>query len=432
MQKRSHYTNELKKSVGKSVVVSGWVHDVRKLGGISFLVLRDFNGIVQITATKEKSSKKILDIYDKLHQEDVLTIKGKVVENKKAPGGLEILPEEIEIMSKAEPSLPLDPRNVTKANPETQLEWRFMYFRTKEGKAIFRIQSEILKSFREFLIENGYLEIQAPAIIASASEGGSELFPIPYFEKQAFLAQSPQLYKQMSAISFEKVFSIMSVFRAEKFNTPTHLNEIRQLDVEQAFSDDEDVMKVLENVLIYILKNVKENCKEELKILKTELTIPKLPLRRVTYTEAIELLKKHKQKVEWGEDFSKEHEKILKEIVKDEAFFIKDWPTMTRSFYAMPYEKNPKICRAFDLVYKGLEISSGSQRIHIPELLKKQLKAKGLNPDNFKAYIDSFRYGAPPHGGWAIGLERLTMKICGRDNIRETTMFPRDRTRITP
>ena len=430
--KRTHYTGELKKAVGKDVIVVGWVHDTRLMGGISFLLLRDKDGVVQVTAPKDKVKKSILEVLEGLHQEDVIVVNGTVVKSTKTESGVEILPKRIEVVNRAETSLPLDPRNITKVNPDTQLDWRFMYFRTKEGRAIFRIQAEIIKSFREFFTNKGYLEIQPPVIIASASEGGAELFPIPYFEKQAFLAQSPQLYKQMCAVSFEKVFTIVPVFRAEKFNTPTHLNEVRQMDIEQAFADDEDARKVLEECFVYILNQVKRNCTKELKTLGRELKIPKLPLRRVTYTEAIELLSKRKEEINWGDDFSKAHEKMLREIVKDEAFFIIDWPTVARAFYAMPYEKNPKICKAFDLVYNGLEICSGTQRIHIPELLEKQLKTKGLNPDNFKFYIDCFRYGAAPHSGWSIGLERLTMTICNKSNIREVTMFPRDRNRITP
>jgi aspartyl-tRNA synthetase len=282
------------------------------------------------------------------------------------------------------------------------------------------------------LIKNNFFEIQPPCIIASASEGGAELFKLQYFEKQAYLAQSPQLYKQMGAISFGKVFCIMPVFRAEKFNKPTHLNEIRQMDVEIAFVEsEEDAMKVLEECFVHILETVKENCKKELEILKREIEIPKLPLKRITYEEAVELLKKEGEEIEYGEDFSKLQEQKLGEIV-GKVFFIKEWPTELKAFYAMPFENNPKICRAFDLIYEGLEISSGTQRIHIPELLINQLKSKELNPDDFKFYIDCFRFGAPPHAGWSIGLERITMKICGLNNIQEATMFPRTRTRLTP
>jgi aspartyl-tRNA synthetase len=426
------YTSELGKNIGKTVVVAGWVHDVRVLGSISFLLLRDKDGIVQVTSSKDRVPENVHALYKKFHQEDVLIVSGKVVKNKKAPGGLEIIPENIEIVSKAETPLPLDPRRVTKANLDTQLEWRVLYFRTNEARAIFKIQTQIIKAFRDFFIARGYVEIQPPCIIASASEGGAELFPIPYFEKQAFLAQSPQLYKQMAAISFEKVFAVVPVFRAEKFDQPTHLNEIRQMDIEQAFATDEDVMEVLEECLVYIIKEVKKNCEDGLKVLKRELKIPKLPFKRITYTSAVDLLKKNGEKIEWGQDFSKTQEKLLNKLVGEEMFFIKDWPTDIKAFYAMPHEDNPKICMAFDLIYNGLEVCSGTQRIHTPDLLVKQLREKGLNPDNFKSYINFFKYGAPFHSGWSIGLERLTMQICGKENIQEVTMFPRTRTRITP
>lgn len=431
MLKRTHYTGELKRNIGKFVTVAGWVFDIRTLGGINFLLLRDKDGIVQITAPKEKVSKEILNVYEKLHQEDVLIVKGKVVKNMKAPNRIEIIPSQIEVISKSKVPLPLDPREITKANLDTRLDWRFLYFRTEEAKSIFQIQARIIKAFRDFFISKGYIEIQPPVIISSASEGGAELFAIPYFEKQVFLAQSPQLYKQMCAIAFEKVFMLVPVFRAEKFDQPTHLNELRQMDIEQAFATDEDVMKILEECFVQIMREVKMNCKKELKALRKKLIIPKLPLKRITYTEAIEFLKKRREKIEWGKDFSKTQERLLAKAF-GEAFFVKDWPTAIKAFYAMPYENDPKICKAFDLIYNGLEIASGTQRIHLPELLIKQIKEKGMNPDNFKFYINCFKFGSPPHSGWSIGLERLTMKIVGKENIREATMFPRDRTRITP
>ncbi len=430
--RRTHYTNELLKTVGKDVVLTGWVFDTRGLGGINFILLRDKEGLVQITAHKDKVSKDVLKICEKLHQEDVIGIKGKVVKTTKTKSGVEVIPSEIEIISKAQTPLPLDPREVTKANLDTQLDWRFIYFRTKEARAIFKIQTVILKAFRNFFLDRNYMELQAPVIISSASEGGAELFTLPYFEKQAFLAQSPQLYKQMGAISFEKVFMVVPVFRAEKFDQPTHLNEIRQMDIEQAFSTDEDVMMVLEEAFLHILRQVSEECEDELKVLGRELDMPRLPLKRITYTQAVEMLKRKGEKIEWGEDFSKTQERLLTKLVGEDTFFVKDWPTVIKAFYAMPHEDNPKICKAFDLIYDGIEVCSGTQRIHMPELLIKQLKSKGLNPDNFKYYVDAFKFGSPFHAGWSIGLERLTMEITGRANIKEVTMFPRDRNRITP
>lgn len=432
MLEKRKYVEELKVNVGKKVTLAGWVHDTRVLGGINFVLIRDRTGIGQVTAIKKKVSEKLLKTIESLRQEDVIVVEGKVVKSKEAKAGVELIPEKIEIINKSETPLPLDPRGVTKTNLDTQLDWRVLHMRTEEARAIFKIQSQILKSFREFLTEHDYLEIQPPVIISSASEGGAELFSIPYFEKTAYLAQSPQLYKQMCAIALEKVFMVLPIFRAEKFDQPTHLNEIRQMDIEQAFATDEDVIKILGQCFVHMLKSVKKNCADELKVLGRELKVPKLPLKHVTYTESIELLQKSGEEIKWGDDFSKTQEKLLTKLVGEEAFILKDWPAEIKAFYAMPDKKNPKVCHAFDLVYNGLEICSGTQRVHLPELLIKQLKSKELNPDDFKFYIDFFRYGAPPHAGWSIGLERLTMTITGKSNIREVTMFPRDRNRITP
>lgn len=431
MLKRTHYTSELKKAVGNEVVVCGWVFDIRLIGGINFLLLRDKDGIVQVTASKDKVSRDILKVLEKLHQEDVLTIKGKVVESEIAKVGIEIIPEEIELLSKADVPLPLDPRGVVPAHLDTRLNQRFLDLRTQESRAIFRIQAQITKAFRDFLTARGYTEIQPPIIISSASEGGAELFKIPYFEKEAYLAQSPQLYKQVCALAFEKVFMIVPVFRAEKFEQPTHLNELRQMDIEQAFADDEDVMKILEECLIYILKQISESYTKELKLLKQKIEIPKLPLKRITYSQAVEELKKKGEKIEWGEDFSKTQERLICKLLKQDAVFVTDWPSEIKAFYTMP-NRDGKTCKAFDLIYKGIEIASGTQRIHIPELLIRRIKEKGLNPDDFKYYVDTFRFGSTKHSGWSIGLERITMTITGRKNIREVCLFPRDRTRITP
>jgi len=412
--------------------VNGWAEEIRNLGGIKFIKLHTVSGDIQITLPKKKVSKKLFDKVDKITRQSALSVTGTLRKNKEAPGGKELIPNQIEIISLAQTPLPLEPSVKTPAELDTRLDWRFLDLRTEKSLAIFKIQNEVLRSFREFMIKNGFMEIQPPCIIATASEGGADLFQIPYFEKRAYLAQSPQLYKQICAISLEKVFMIIPVWRAEKFNKPTHLNEIRQLDMEMSFIEsEEDVMRILERVFVHILKSIQKNCKKELKSLKRKLKIPKLPLKRVTYIKTIEALKKRGEKIEWGNDFSKLQEEKLSKIFGD-MFFIKDWPTEAKTFYTMPYDRNPKICHAFDLVYNGLEIASGTQRIHTPDLLIKQIKKFGLKPENFKYYIDCFRYGSPPHAGWSIGLERITMTIIGMKNIRECCMFPRDRNRLTP
>ncbi len=429
--KRTCLTSQLNEKVNKEVVLTGWVHEVRALGGIAFLLLRDMEGIVQITAPKSKTPANVLKVIGSLHQEDVVSVSGTVVASKIAKRGIEVIPSDMEVMNRSGTPLPLDPRGVQNTLLDTRLNWRFLDFRSEESRAVFRIQSRILRSFRDFFSGRGFMEIQPPVIIASASEGGAELFSLKYFEKDAFLAQSPQLYKQMCAISFEKVFSVLPVFRAEKFEQPTYLNEIRQMDIEQSFATDQEVMATLEEFLAKCVENVRSSCGVELEKLDRKLAPVRLPLNRIKYGEAIALLQKGGEEIRVGDDFSKTQEKKLSELVGESMFFIVDWPEELKAFYAMP-GADGKTCRAFDVIYDGLEIASGAQRIHLPELLAKQLKAKGLDPENFKSYIDAFRYGAPYHAGWSIGLERLTMKITSRENIREATMFPRDRNRLTP
>ena len=424
---RTHI-GDAQEQIGVALTIAGWVKRTRVLSNISFVVVRDVTGEVQVTVKDDA----LREIANELNREDVIKVTGEIVESKVANTGVELVPDAIEIVNRARQPLPFDLFGRVESDLDTRLNYRFMDFRTQKTSSIFKIQSELLLAFRTFLGERGYLEFQPPCVIASASEGGADLFMVPYFEKQAYLAQSPQLYKQMCAISFEKVFTVTPIWRAEKFNTPTHLNEVRQMDIEQAFADDETVMKVLEKVLVHMLETVVERCPQELEFLERKIVVPELPLVRVTYNEAVEMLQGAGEEMIWGEDFTKPQERKLTELVGQEAFFMKDWPSVQKAFYAMPHEDNPDIVHAFDLLYGGIELSSGTQRIHIPDLLRKQLRKKGLNPDNFTHYIESFAYGAPPHAGWSIGLERLTMTVTGMQNIRECCMFPRDRDRLVP
>lgn len=440
------YIDEAGARLGETVTLAGWVSRTRDLKNIRFIVLRDMTGEIQVVVKQDQPELFGLS----LGREDVVAVTGYPVESKVANAGLEFVAQSIEVINRSEQPLPVDILENVKSDLETRLNWRFLDFRAPTTNAIFRVQNGLLAAFRDWLSGRGYMEFQPPCVIGSASEGGADLFAIPYFEKMAYLAQSPQLYKQMCAISFEKVFTITPIWRAEKFNTPTHLNEVRQMDIEQAFADDETVMAVLEQVLAHILTAVKEKHGDQLRLLGRELSVPELPLRRVTYTEAIELFQGEGEGIVWGDDFTKSQEKLLTELVGAEAFFLKDWPEDQKAFYAMPYSKEnekdaryleetygsvdmgDKIVRAFDCLYSGIEVSSGTQRVHLPELLKERIRYKGLNPENFEYYISAFRYGAPPHAGWSIGLERLTMTVTGMQNIRECCMFPRDRDRLVP
>jgi aspartyl-tRNA synthetase len=440
------YISKAEEHLGDTLTLAGWVSRTRDLKNIRFIVLRDRTGEIQVVVKPE--SKKLFEL--PLGREDVIAVTGKVVRSNVAKAGLEFTPDNINVINKSEQPLPVDIQENKKSDLDTRLNYRFLDFRSPTSNAIFTIQNRLVTAFRDYLSSNEYMEFQPPCIIGSASEGGADLFAIPYFDKMAFLAQSPQLYKQMCAISFEKVFTITPIWRAEKFNTPTHLNEVRQMDIEQAFSNDEIVMSVLENVLVHMLAETKEKSAEQLELLERKLVLPNLPLRRVTYTEAIELLQREGETILWGDDFTKTQEKLLTDLVGQEAFFMKDWPSAQKAFYAMPYNKEneidanylektygnieigDKIVRAFDCLYNGIEISSGTMRIHLPELLAERIRYKGLNPENFEYYIGAFRYGAPPHAGWSIGMERITMTVTGQDNIRECCMFPRDRDRLVP
>jgi len=420
------YISDIKS--GKEVLLKGWIFEIRDLAKMKFLLVRDVSGIVQCIVKDEKLLKKASE----LSLESVVEIKGKVkkanIKAELARKDVEIEVSEIELISKAE-TLPIlvNEKTVTTELP-TRLDYRFLDFHKPKIQAIFKIQNVIENSFRKFFYHKGFIEMQPPCIISAASEGGTELFPVQYFEKKAFLAQSPQLYKQMLACSMEKTFTITPIWRAEKHNTTRHINEIRQMDIECAYMNQMEVMKELEEVVKFIVKEVLENCKTELGLLGVKnLKVPKGIY--LTYEDAI---KKAGGKV--GEDFTPEQEKKLCDLYKGDVIFTHSWPASIKPFYIMPKneKKDAKISEGFDALYGGIEISSGGQRIHIPELLIERLKMKGLNPKNFESYINSFRYGAPPQAGWSIGLERLTQIICGLDNVKEATMFPRDRERLVP
>lgn len=427
---RTDYIQDAKTKKGQEVEVAGWVHKFVDMGKLKFIILRDKTGLVQITAKKGIVSDELLTKIN-ANKEYVVKVKGIVKENKVAPDGVEIIPFDYEILNTVEEKLPIDPTEEVFAEPNTRLDYRFLDLRRKKINAIFELKSIVVNAFRKKLFEKGFVEIHPPVILGAMSEGGTNVFEMQYFEHKAYLAQSPQLYKQMTIIGgADKVFSVMPVFRAEKHNTLIHLNEITMLDAEIGFADHQDAMDILEEVIIEMLNSAAQR-KDLLLLCKSDISAPK-KIKRITYTEIVELLKKNNEKIDWGEDFSKEHEKKIFELVGEEAFFIYDYPTEIRAFYSMPNKQNPKICNAFDLMYRGLEISSGAQRIHKIDLLENALRRKGLEPRDFEFYLRAFRFGAPPHAGFAMGLERILMKICNVDNIRETMLFPRDRTRISP
>ncbi|MBI2631848.1 aspartate--tRNA(Asn) ligase [Candidatus Pacearchaeota archaeon] len=415
------------KDDGKKVVVAGWLYDSRDLGKIRFALLRDISGEIQVTATKGEVKEDIFKAMTSVSRESVVVISGIVKKSDKAPLGREIFPEGFEILAKAEQPLPIDVSDFSKTELPKRLDYRFLDLHRRRAQAIFKIQSTMMQAYREYMVKNSGIEANFPSIISSSSEGGTELYQLKYFEKNAFLSQSCQLYKQMLACSVEKVFAVFTVWRAEKHNTVRHLNESRQFDYEQAFADEFVVMDVLGKVVQYIISEVLRINKSELTILGLKLRIP--TVKYLTFMEANALAKKHKIKIDES-DLSGEVEKKLGELYPDTILFVHDWPLKGKPFYIMP--KGDGLSCGFDALYNGMEITSGGQRVHLPDLLIERLKAKGLNPKNFESYINSFRFGSPPHSGWGMGVERLTMQVLGLNNIREAVLFPRDRDRLTP
>jgi len=429
--RRTHLSAEATAQLaGKEIVVMGRVGDVRDLGGIKFFILSDISGSIQVTAPKAKVGKKLLAKIDNLTQESAVAVRGKVVAAEQAPRGIEIFPSEIRVLNLASVPLPLDPRGRVKANLDTRLDARALDLRRPESLAIFKIRHQALQSVRNHLVSRGFIEVNTPKIVATATESGAALFPISYFEREAFLSQSPQLYKEVLTGCLERVFEIGPIFRAEEHDTPRHLNEAISIDIEVAYAAAEDVMKILEDLIIEVFSDIKRKCAEELKTLNHKLEVPKKPFQRVTYDDALKKLEQGGLKVPWGEDLPTPAEKKLGELIGG-AYFVVDWPTAIKPFYILPKKENPKLCEAFDLMFEELELSSGGTRIHQEELLVKQLKQKGLNPQNFGSHLKNMT-AVPPHAGWGLGLDRLTMTLTGVDNIRECVLFPRDRKRLTP
>jgi aspartyl-tRNA synthetase len=402
--------------------IKGWVEEIRDIGKIKFLIVHTPKEDVQVTCKKDEMEN--FEILDDITLQSAIEVEGEIVERPIAKIGKEILAKRIKIISKAPNILPIDPSGKISYELDKKIKYRFLDLRNHKTLSIFKIQNTIVRSFREFCEKNEFIEIFPPLIIETSTEGGSELFEVKYFERKAYLAQSPQLYKQMAAIGLEKVFCIVPIFRAEKFNTLYHLNQATSLDVEIAFADYNDAIDYLERFLIFSLEKVLNENYKELIELKVKLEIPQ-KIEKIKYEEVVDELK-----IKFGEDLKREHEERICEIF-GEAVIIKDFPLSLRPFYTMPNEDGIT-SKSFDLIYKGLEISSGSQRIHAPELLEKRIKECNLNVKEFEEYIEAFKYGAPVHSGWAIGLERFTMKVCGLKNIREACLWPRDRFRLRP
>ncbi len=411
------------KDVGKTLTVAGWVHAFREMGALAFIILRDGTGKLQV---------KIPFKLERLERESAIQVKGKIKKDSRAPSGIELEAESVSVLGKVYQIPAFYPDQKNEPGLNVRLDNRSLDFRCEKTRAVFNIRASLETGFREELLRLGFEEINPACIVSTATEGGAQLFKLDYFDKPAFLGQSPQFYKQLAVIGgMERVFMTTPVFRAEKHEGPFHINEITQMDIEMAFATDKDAIAILSRVFLSMLGRLKEKNAADFKVLGKEFALPaQIPVK--SYTELVEMLAADGDRIRFGHDFSKEQEAKICQLVGSEAVIIKDYPTSVRAFYSMPYEDNPTLCKSYDIIYRGMEICSGAQRIHAPELLEKQIAARGMNPAYFKSYTDAFRLGAPPHAGWSIGLDRLTMAVCGLENIREAIMFPRDKHRMNP
>ena len=424
---RTHLIEDLNSSMeGQDVLFGGWVVDLRKLGKMAFLTVRDVTGMCQVIVKGDS-----MNLLEGLNRQSVVRILGKVQSSKAKDFDFEISATKIEILAKAEYPLPIDPIGRLESDIDNRLNSRALDMRNQKTASIFKLRSQVLASIRETLIKRKFIEINTPKIIGSASEGGADLFSLDYFGKQGYLAQSPQLYKEQMTIGLERVFEISQFYRAEKSHTGRHLSEFTSVDIEAAMMDYTDVMDVLESIVVDVFKNTAENSKIEQKEIGHEIKVPNSPFERVTSTQALEELGGMDIKLEFGEDLQDSHLRSLGEKHPG-FFFLTDWPMKLKPFYIHEKDDDPTLSRSFDLQYGYLELSSGGRRLHDPEQLRSRLKEQDLDPTSFEEHLKTFGWGMPPHSGWGMGLDRLMTVLIGIDNVREVVLYPRDPDRLKP
>jgi aspartyl-tRNA synthetase len=426
----------LKEKINTKVLLKGFIHEIRDQSKVKFIILRDVTGLAQLVIQKE--NKEVFDTITKLSRESVIEVIGLTKEFKNAPGGVEIDVESYKILSQAESPLPISvAEKIGEQQPDLsiRLDWRWLDLRKPKNLLIFKIWTEMEAAMREYWLKNGFMQIHTPKFVAGATESGAELFSLDYFGKKASLAQSPQFYKQMAmAAGFEKIFEIGPVFRANKSHTIRHDTEFTSVDIEVSFiNSHEDIMRIEEEWFVHILSKIKEKYGTQIKeTFGIEVVIPTLPFPRITMDEAIALLKKEYKHTCIG-DLDPEGEKLLHEHFKKkeghEFVFVKNWPLDVRPFYHM--RENGK-SKSFDLLWKGMEVTTGAQREHRYEILKKQAEEKKVPIEGIKTYLDFFKYGCPPHGGYGLSPTRVLMLMLGLKNVREATFLPRDTDRLNP
>jgi aspartyl-tRNA synthetase len=432
--RRTHYSKEIALSIGDSeVVIMGWVASIRDHGNIQFIILRDMYGEIQITVKKSECSDSLFELAKGVKEHSSIGVRGKVRPQEKVPNGAEILPVEIRVFSIAKKAAPFLVQSKTSTvGIDTRLDLRAVDLRRNYLGSIFRIRQTVLNSVRSFLSEQKFIEVNTPKMIATATEGGAALFPIFYYDREAFLAQSPQLYKEQLTMAFESVFEIGPIFRAEPSRTNRHLSEAISIDVERAFVDYNDVMSLLERMILKIVDTIKEKNQDDLGYLQLQLPSLELPFSKYTYSDIIDRLQEAGERIQWGDDISPQIMKSIQHEHLNDFYFIIDWPTSTKPFYIKPSTADSRICESFDLMCGGLEVSSGSTRINHKDQLVERMTKQGLKHEAFDYHLRVFDYGVPPHAGFGLGLERLLMALTKVENIRDVTLYPRDIDRLAP
>ena len=420
--------------VGKTVKMNGAVHNIRDMGEFAFIILRKAEGLVQCVYEEGKTEFDLKN----LKEESAVEVTGVIAPEERAPQGFELRLTGIRVLSEPAETMPIA-INKWKMNTslETRLSLRPVSLRNVRERAKFKIQEGIVRGFREFLSSQGFTEVHTPKIVSRGAEGGANVFKLNYFNKKAELGQSPQFYKQMMVGVFDRVFEVAPVFRAEKHNTTRHLNEYIGLDFEMGYIDSfEDVMAMETGFLKYTMELLKSEYKKELDMLGIDLpSISQIP--HVRFAEAKQLVsEKYNRKIRNPFDLEPEEEVLIGRYFKEEYdsdfVFVTHYPSKKRPFYAMDDPEDTSVTLSFDLLYKGLEITTGGQRIHDYQMILGKMEKRGMDPEDIKDYLMIFKYGMPPHGGLGIGLERLTMRLLDEQNVRETSLFPRDVTRLEP
>mgnify|MGYP001025862826 FL=1 len=432
---------DLPRHIGEEVKVQGWLQTLRDQKSMQFLILRDKTGLVQVAHWK-KGNPELAETISKLGTESALTIVGKVVANEVVRlGGLEIQLEDLKVEGLAETPLPFDPFGEVLPDQDFRLDWRYLDLRRERNRLIFEVQTTLEAAMRAYWLDHDFIEIHSPKILGAASESGAELFSLKYFDTIAYLAQSPQFYKQMAmAAGFERVFEIGPVFRADPSFTSRHMTEFTGVDMEISWIEShEDVMVFIENWLAYCYAAVQEKHGEQIKEqFGTELKVPSVPFPRLSMAEAYQILKDQNYALppEQKGDLDPGAERALGKYIKDaynhDFVFVTDWPFSVRPFYHMLHVDNPTLTKSFDLLGKGLEITTGAQREHRYEVLASQAQQKGLSLEPIQDYLNFFRYGCPPHGGFGLGLSRLLMIMMDLPNIREAVYLFRGPNRLRP